>query len=508
MEWSKYQTDIFEAVAGSRDSLIIEACAGSGKTTTIVEAIKHVPSDQSVAFLAFNKSIADELKRRVTQPNARCMTLHSVGLTAWKQYLAWDANDLEIDGKKTHGIIDGMQLAYGLWTTDMTKCVSLAKGAGIVPHGFPGARGLVADDADTWDDLMDLYNLDPDQVDLDLVRQVLITGINDARKVVDFDDMLYMPIVSGVPFDKSDVVFLDEAQDVNGIQAEIVSRMLGRDSRVIVVGDSRQSVYGFRGALSDSMEQLGDRFHCRRLPLTISYRCPKRVVEKAHEWVSHIESHDSAPDGLVGYGDWNLKDFLPGDAILCRNARPVVEAAFLLIRNKIPAKVAGRDIGQGLVKLVEKMKARTIGDLAERLQKYRAREVCRLTAKKGSDSKIALLDDKLDTLNVFMEEAGPHAGIGTLIAAINSLFGDNGGMSGAVHCSTVHKSKGLEFDRVFVLDADLYMPSRWAKQDWELTQEFNLMYVAATRAKRELRYVTSEGLRASLEQEQAKAAEL
>jgi hypothetical protein len=227
------------------------------------------------------------------------------------------------------------------------------------------------------------------------------------------------------------------------------------------------------------------------------------VVTKAREWVKHIESHADAPDGLVGYGDWSLKDFAPGDAILCRNARPVVEAAFLLIRNKIPAKVAGRDIGQGLVKLVEKMKARTIKDLAERLEKYRMREAGRLNAKKGAESKIALLDDKLDTLHVFMEEAGPHAGIGTLIANINALFGDNGGMAGAVSCSTVHKAKGLEWDRVFVLDADLYMPSKWARQDWERKQEENLMYVAATRAKRELRYVTSEGLRAGLEQAKA-----
>ncbi len=154
------------------------------------------------------------------------MTLHSVGLTAWKQHLAWDANDLEIDGKKTHGIIDEMELPYGRWTTDMTKCVSLAKGAGIVPRGFLGAEGLTEDDDDTWFDLMDLYNLDPDQVDLELVRKVLAAGIEQSRKIVDFDDMLYMPVITGVAFDKQDVVFLDEAQDVNGIQAEIVSRML------------------------------------------------------------------------------------------------------------------------------------------------------------------------------------------------------------------------------------------------------------------------------------------
>lgn len=497
MEWSPYQLEIFEWIKNSRDSLIIEAVAGSGKTTTIVEAISHVPLEQSVAFLAFNKSIAEELKRRVTQPNARCMTLHSVGLVAWKEYLdGWDSQSLAVDGKKIRNIVDEMELPYGEWTRDMSKLVGIAKGSGIVPRGAQHADGaLVEDSEDVWEDLMDFYGIDPDEVDLDLVREVLTRSIAQAKQTVDFDDMLYMPVIAGAKFQQTDVVFLDEAQDVNGIQTEIVARMLGPESRVVAVGDPHQAIYGFRGALADSMQQIGKRFHCTALPLSVSYRCPKLVVDKARQWVRHIESHEAAIDGFVGYGDWQLKDFHAGDAILCRNARPVVSIAFLLIRNKIAAKVAGRDIGQGLVALVNKMKARGIEDLETRLVAYRSREAARA---KGNEAKIAALDDKLETLRVFMDEAGPHAGIGTLIKNIEALFGDSD-MRGVVICSTVHKSKGLEFDRVFVLDADEFMPSPWARQDWEHQQEENLMYVAATRSKRELRYVTTYDLQASLQ---------
>jgi superfamily I DNA/RNA helicase len=773
-DWSQYQKAIFEAVENTTDSLIIEAVAGSGKTTTIVEAIRHVPREQSVVFLAFNKSIAEELKRRVVQPNAKCMTLHSLGLTAWKQHLAWGANDLEIDGKKVRNIVDSLELPYGEWTREMSKLVGLAKGAGIVPQGLDrytsGAAlydGLIPDDDSTWDELMEFYGVDYEEVDLELVRKVLAMSIEQARAVIDFDDMLYMPIIAGAAFEKTDVVFLDEAQDVNGIQAEIVARMLGPESRVVAVGDPHQcqpagtlvrvpdgrnvrietlrdgdkvvsadishscfkaggetiykvskrnylgplvevfsegrksaytpnhrcianpkplcskyvvylmqrgenwrigstqfgvmagsgirtrlmtekadalwvlsihetraearfqeamiatthgipertfisqnsngkglnqelldrfwnciphqgakalnllalfnrnveyplvskatarkfsvrrpsqiqacnllpgmlvlhdqptihykkhqwkpieqvlhynfdgevyslgvtgahtyiadgitthnSIYGFRGALQDSMKRLGERFHCVSLPLSVSYRCPSTVVMKAREWVKHIEPSESAPLGLVeDCPEWDVRKFLPGDAVLCRNARPVVTVAFLLIRNKIAAKVVGRDIGQGLVSLVEKMKATNIVDLDARLAKYRTHEALRA---KGNEAKIAALDDKLDTIRVFMEEAGPHAGIGTLIKSIEALFGEGQDMRGMVTCSTVHKSKGLEFERVFVLDADLYMPSRWARQPWERQQEDNLCYVAATRAKRELRYISTEGLR-------------
>jgi DNA helicase-2/ATP-dependent DNA helicase PcrA len=502
MEWSQYQKDIFSAIESTEDSLIIEAVAGSGKTTTIVEAINHVPRDKSVVFLAFNKSIADELKRRVTAPNASCKTLHSLGLSAWKR-ANWEvSNDMEVDGKKVRGIVDEMELGWGEWTQAMSKLVGLAKGGGLVPKGLEGQyHGLAQDTLDNWEEAFDRYDIDPDEVDLDLVRKVLVASIARAKDVIDFDDMLYMPIIAGVEFEKADVVFVDEAQDVNGIQAEIVSRMRHDKTRVVVVGDPNQSIYGFRGAMHDSMELLQERFNCHRLPLSVSYRCPKAVVKEARRWVSHILHHDAAPDGLVECAqDWLVNSFQPGDAILCRNSAPVIAIAFLLIRNKIAAKVVGRDIGQGLVKLVEKMKARGIADLDDRLKLYREREVKRA---KGNASKIASLDDKLATIRVFMDEAGPHAGVGTLIQNINSLFGESQDMRGMVTCSTVHKSKGLEFERVFILDADLYMPSKWARQAWERQQESNLSYVAATRAKRELRYISSEGLRFAKEKDDA-----
>lgn len=504
MEWSEYQKAIFNAVEHTQDSLIIEAVAGSGKTTTIVEAINHVPREQGVVFLAFNKSIADELKRRVTASNAQCKTLHALGFGAWRQHLAWDANDLEVDGRKVSKIVDEMNLAWGAWTQDMSRLVGLAKGGGMVPRGMAGEwHGLAQDSTDAWEDTMDIYDIDPTEVDLELVREVLRRSIEASRRVIDFDDMLYMPVIAGAQFDKTDVVFLDEAQDVNGIQAEIVARMCHDRTRVIAVGDHNQAIYGFRGALSDSMHHLAERFDCKPLPLSVSYRCPRSVVTHARQWVDHIQSHDLAEEGKVEYaGGWRVGDFRAGDAILCRNSAPVITMAFLLIRNKVPAKVVGRDLGKGLVTLVNKMKAKTLVDLSERLALYREREGKRLKGKAG---QVAALDDKIATLHVFMEEAGPHAGIGTLIQSIEKLFGDGAEMRGMVTCSTIHKSKGMEWARVFVLDADLYQPSKWARQDWERQQEYNLMYVAATRAKRELRYISTEGLRLEGEHEHREA---
>ena len=505
-EWSPYQAAIFEAVSDSTQSLIIEAVAGSGKTTTIVEAIRHVPANQSVAFLAFNKSIAEELKKRVTSPNAKCMTLHAAGFAAWRKHVF--PEDPRLDSGKTRELVKKLEDSERwLWKGDVHKLLGLAKQAGIVPRGAAAYfKGLVDDDEEVWRDIIDFYglDLDPDGSPFDvenedvieerinLVRKVLRMSIESAHEVIDYDDMLYMPVVGGAAFDKYDVVFLDEAQDVNGIQVEMVDRMRKASSRIVAVGDRHQAIYGFRGALHNSMDEIAERFHCEPLPLSVSYRCPVSVVEQARQWVPYIEPFEDALLGLVeACPSWKLRDFKPGDAVLCRLSRPTVELAFLLIRNKIPARVVGRDIGQGLVKLVDKMKASDVPDLIRKLAKYEAREVARA---KGDEGKVASLRDKLATIDVFIAEAGPEGTVDDVKREILGLFGDGGGEFSGVTLSTVHKAKGLEWDRVFILDASEYMPIPWARMDWERQQEDNLCYVAATRAKRELRYISSEGL--------------
>lgn len=496
MNWSEYQLSIFEAVEKTNDSLLIEAVAGSGKTTTIVEAIKHVPRTQSVAFLAFNKSIADELGRRITSPNAVCKTLHAMGFAAWRDFLGGKSFDCKVDNVKTRMIVKDRlntldRVRYG---AEMGKLISIAKGSGIVPSQCEEHYlGISPDDDEAWEDLISFYDLERDGCSLEVVREVLAYSIDISSVLIDYDDMLYMPIIVGARMQKFDVVFLDEAQDVNGIQVEMVSRMLKPTSRVIAVGDRHQAIYGFRGALSNSMEHIADRFKCRSLPLSVSYRCPKSIVKKAQTFVSHIQHHESAPEGIVTEypSTWPLENFLPTDAILCRNSRPLIGAAFHLIRHKISCKVLGRDIGQGLIKIVKKMKARNIIELIRKLNAYRIVEIQKARAR-DDEAKVAALEDKLDTIHVFIDEEGPESSVDALIASIESLFSDQS--EGRLTLSTVHKAKGLEWERVFILDAHFLMPSRYAKKPWQREQEINLQYVAATRGKRELFYISSESL--------------
>ena len=79
--WSKMQEAIFAEVEHGDGHLVIQALAGTGKTATIVEALKHVEQRETCTFTAFNKVIADELRSRVTG-SVRVSTLHSMGFSA------------------------------------------------------------------------------------------------------------------------------------------------------------------------------------------------------------------------------------------------------------------------------------------------------------------------------------------------------------------------------------------------------------------------------------------
>jgi superfamily I DNA/RNA helicase len=295
-----------------------------------------------------------------------------------------------------------------------------------------------------------------------------------------------MPILKHCRIWQNDWLLVDEAQDINPARRALARKMLQPNGRAIFVGDRHQAIYGFTGADADGVDRVTADFRCTLLPLTVTYRCPKAVVAAAQEYVDHIEAHSTAPAGLVRRDhedSFPTLDLGPEDAILCRLTRPLVATAFKLIRAGTGCHVEGRDIGAGLMKLAERWAVDSIDALRDKLEAYLQREVEKLEAK-GQETKAEAVQDRVDTLLVLMEGCKSFDDLRT---RIQDLFADSeDGHSQTLTLSTVHKSKGREWDRVFVLGFDQHMPSRWARQAWQQEQELNLIYVAFTRAKREL----------------------
>jgi hypothetical protein len=256
----------------------------------------------------------------------------------------------------------------------MRQLVGLARNAGI-------DAGLVPNVASEWEALADHHDLEPDSDQgtttahgIELARHLL--ALSNASNMVDFDDLLYVAVKEGISLPRFDFVFVDEGQDTNAIQRALIRKIMHTNSRLAVVGDPHQAIYGFRGADSNSMDLIKEEFDCVDLPLTVTYRCPKLVVEHAQQWVSHIEAAPGAADGIVKEigQDWDFRNFTSGDLVVCRTTKPLVSLAYNLIRNRVAAHIMGREIGQGLVNLVNKMQAKGLDVLLEKLKAYGTRE--------------------------------------------------------------------------------------------------------------------------------------
>jgi superfamily I DNA/RNA helicase len=490
VNFSTYQQAIFEFVKSGRGSAFVEAVAGSGKTTTIVECAKLIPPYRSCTFVAFNKHIAEELSQRLPK-HVQAKTLNALGYSAWIKHVG---NRVRVDADKMNAILESMLGSEKLrvYRVAALKLIGLAKACGLVPHNIEGAVCLVEDDFDWWRETLEYYDIEvDDRITIEelvqVCREALAISIKCSDKVIDFNDQLYMPVIMRAKFWQNDFMFVDEAQDVNAIQRAMLKRALKAGGRLIAVGDPHQAIYGFRGADIQAVENIKQEFGMTTLPLTVSYRCPQLVVRKAQEYVNHIEASPTAAQGVVQTLEkWQPKDFTKDDAILCRNTAPLVTTAYTILRESVPCRILGREIGQGLVNLIKKMGARDIDSLLDRLDAYFERESAKFMAK-GQEGKAAQLEDRVTTVRVFVEQLPEmNRTVPALITLIEGLFSDV--QNGCLTLCTVHKAKGLEWNRVYILD-EFLMPSKYARQAWQQQQETNLQYVAVTRAKQELKFI-------------------
>ncbi len=203
------------------------------------------------------------------------------------------------------------------------------------------------------------------------------------------------------------------------------------------------------------------------------------------EGPTHYKFNSDSREQCDGNVTLDPEQLHKGDAILCRLTKPLVELAFTLIREGIGCHVEGRDIGKQLSNLVNKWKSVTsTTELSTRLVYYLEREVDKLLARKA-DYLIQALNDRVDTLFVIMDGCDTTREV---LDRITNLFDDTNpnDSSTTITLSTIHRCKGREWQRVFILGFNEYMPSKWARQPWEMQQERNLCYVAVTRTKDQL----------------------
>jgi DNA helicase-2/ATP-dependent DNA helicase PcrA len=493
---SKQQQDIYEWVKTGNGNLIIKARAGSGKTTTAVNAIQFMKG--TVLAMAFNTKASYQLQEKLKTmacPNATASTVHSAGKGMLYKALGWH----KVNASKVYFMTEKYCQSEELRVTRnfITKLVGFAKQSAF------GVKGQISiEDTQAWVDIIAHHDIDMNfDADLHTVIEIAKDVLNDSNrdvKSIDFDDMQYLPLVYDVdPQTKYDWVIIDEAQDTNVCRKLLLKKLLKNSGRLIAIGDEGQAIYGFTGAENDSMNLIKDMFNCSELPLSICYRCGTSIITEAQKYFPDIMAYENAPTGSITSQKYQefvdsaiTMKFSRNDGIICRNNAPNVALAFALIRQGIGCRIEGKDIGNDLKKLVNKWKrVSNLEEFTNKLLDFFNKEF-----NKANYAKLQLLEDKMDTMIILIERCQSlgQNDLKSLEDLITSMFTDtkDGNVPDIVTFSSIHKAKGLEWNRVFWVGDAQFSPSKYAVQAWQVEQENNLRYVACTRAMNELIHLT------------------
>lgn len=490
---SPLQQKIYDFVANGTGHGVVAAGAGTGKTTTNVGAIQHIDKSLKVVAIAFNKHIAKELTARVPD-NATATTCHSLGFSNVRNQYP----QIRFDGQKAWRHFKD----YTKQLRSDTEFIAVDENAGPIVRLVSLCKGTLQ--APTHENLAEIA--DHFGINFILDNAWSLTYIFDAVaalhrsttadvSAVDYDDMIYFPAAGLVPCEKFDYVIVDECQDLNQAQIKLAFNSLKAGGRILATGDEFQSMYGFRGADADAVPNIiaamtDDAGQAPTiLPLSVTYRCPTTVVEMVNARFPEI-AFEAAPNAKTGTIQSVPMSFLldnvkTDDLILCRINAPLVSVCYSLIRSGKKATIRGRDIGKGLIDLIEKVQKRTsvydLNALLSELAEYEANEVSKLIAAKKF-SRAAMIEDQVETIVAVSDGCFSIQDVKT---RIGEIFTDD--QIGVV-LSSVHRAKGDEANSVYILEPGL-MPHPLAEQDWELVQERNIEYVALTRTKDRLFFV-------------------
>lgn len=472
---SKYQQAIFDFIKNDTNNFIVQAVAGSGKTTTCKTGIGYVPPNHRIYIGAFNRDIANVYASGMPS-NVTSSTFNAFGWQICKKHVSGLSG--RVDEFKTWNILakyvdpTGEKAAYNSYKGNVKRLVSLFKANSFFRRPSDDEIAKMMDEFDIQIKVGKVERF------IDVVGNVYESSLRMTSKM-DFDDQTFMPVYLDLPMPKFDFGIIDESQDLNPIQIDMILRL---KARLGCVGDRFQAIYAFRGADAKAMDRLKSLTSAAELPLSVCYRCAKNVVREAQRIVPEMEYWENAPEGSVD--EIKKADYRTmvqaGDFVLCRTNAPLVSECLRLIRDKRKARVKGREVGEQLVQTIGRVNERNTDDLGElyhMLVAYHDQELARLS-RLERDDLVMVLNDTVETIKVLMEASDS---VTEMISNIRQLF-TNDDFSDCVIFSSIHKSKGLETDRVFLLCPEL-LPHPAAKRPAALEQERNLEYVAITRAK-------------------------
>ena len=497
IKYSKYQKDIFDYIEHGQGHLVVEAAAGSGKTFTLIKCLELIPNDKRILLTAFNRDIVNELKKKAKEfPNVECKTLHGLGMLMVMKNVDEMSPVPEIF--KYSSQFYSNPSAYTKINLFRLKKHDRKTYMDNVKKYVDFARYFLCQTPKDLDEIEKAYEIETVADEKEVAMKLLEWGKTNL-KTMDYTDMIWLPNVLNLkPIGlQYDYIMVDECQDMNKAERELVLKCFKMGTRMVSVGDENQLIYQFSGSDKDSLNTLKNLPNTKCLPLSISYRCADSIVEYAQRIVPSIEKNDDHRAGNV-LEDVPLEDVKDGDMVLCRTNAPLVDLYNRYLKLGKKSYIVGKDIGSNMKTIIESMNMTEVNwgniekdglfiRLYDDLFETRNKIMAESNVSKEDAINSRQFQDKLDMINAIGAMANGINSVDELLGKIDVVFPKKVQKEG-IKLSTIHKSKGLECENVYIACKSL-MPSKNATTKWEKRQERNLMYVAYTRAKNKLGFL-------------------
>jgi len=466
---NEHQQAVLDFVRRGSGHAVVEATAGSGKTTTLVMVARLlvdeiVADGQRAAFLAFNRSTAAELRARLP-PQVEAVTLHSLG----RQVLAhaWGAEGLELEPDKylrlareivasrSAGLLEGPSRSTGASVEHLASYL-----AGL--YGFARLEMTELTGPDAVSSLRARYDLVPPlpQARLPALEELLVplARAGERAGTIDYTDMIHLPVALRLEVPEFSFICVDEAQDLSRLALGLIERLIGAGARALFVGDPHQAIYAFAGADAGSLARIERATGATRLPLSVSFRCPSKHVVLARRFSPEMRPAGGAPPGAVALLPLERlpREVRAGDMVMARTNAPLPAVALRLAEAGLRVRVLGHDLVGPASEIVTALATGLDHDhpesavLASAEAERRRLEDELLTSERLPEEleRSRQAHAALQLALRFVRRSGRDPGANAVEAELQRRLAPQDEF---VLLSTIHKAKGREADRTFLL---------------------------------------------------------
>lgn len=483
-------------------NLVIEATAGSGKTTTVINSFTYMrskykdkiratdeqreifewcannlpvgnPSKPSVAYFTYNTANKEYLETKIFK-GCKAWTFHGYGQSVLTRAFGYQKKVdnrgallvSELTGKLFNEIPD-----RHIWYTAM-KYIEKLK----LEYRYPSPESMTYVQAK----YPELDELPWKEKTLEYAIR-LIEKMRIPNHQVEYIDMAWL----GCQFinqPEYDIGFVDECQDLSMLSLKMVTKAC---RNIVFCGDPNQAIMQFAGAHAHMFEEIRKISEAEK-PLKQTFRCPPNICHLGNQIRPSAKMRPTKTENgaIVEICEDDLIQHLSeknlGHSIISRTNAPLLGMAFKLLKNNVPAYIQGSDIIRNLESLVKATKATTLKELLARIDNYTE------TIQEQRPNTAIYAQDRADCIRMVAAECDS---VNEVIPTIKRLFDQP--KNASICLSSVHRSKGLEWPYVYVLHPPIPHP-RGMEDAVQAEQEQNLNFVGVTRTSRDLIWVPKD----------------